>query len=107
MKNTSALQRLYELCMKMFSYEGEIPPPPVITRLKVVLVGGMRLAKLKVDSVYIASSGSSVLYPTKGGNIHSFTALTSCAVLDVLSPPYADGEPSYYSINSYSGPHCK
>ncbi|KAH9299448.1 hypothetical protein KI387_031130, partial [Taxus chinensis] len=222
MKNTSAVQRLYEICMKIFSDEGEIPPPPAIARLKAVLDGmkppdvgldeneeneeerrtntylgpskrrklsrntaasdlfppqpfryppdityvhihecdsfsmgifclpksaviplhnhfgmtvlskvlygsmhvlaydwydqhqwypehfdGMRLAKLKVDTVYNASSGSSVLYPTKGGNIHSFTALTSCAVLDVLSPPYADGEPSYYSIHPDSGLHCK
>ncbi|GLJ55716.1 hypothetical protein SUGI_1196810 [Cryptomeria japonica] len=62
---------------------------------------GMRLAKSKVDCIYNASSGSSVLYPTSAGNIHCFTALTSCAVLDVISPPYADGDPSYYALHLY------
>ncbi|GLJ46923.1 hypothetical protein SUGI_0990200 [Cryptomeria japonica] len=55
----------------------------------------LKLAALKVDGDFRAPCETSVLYPTSGGNIHSFTALTSCAVLDVLSPPYS-GEPSYY-----------
>ncbi|XP_022988474.1 plant cysteine oxidase 3 isoform X1 [Cucurbita maxima] len=47
-----------------------------------------RLAKLAVDEVLTASSGTSVLYPKTGGNLHCFTAVSPCAVLDVLSPPY-------------------
>ncbi|KAB5512230.1 hypothetical protein DKX38_029258 [Salix brachista] len=59
----------------------------------------LRLAKLEADSVLTAPCNTSVLYPTAGGNIHQFTAITPCAVLDVLGPPYSkeDGRDcSYY-----------
>ncbi|KAI9186389.1 hypothetical protein LWI28_016763 [Acer negundo] len=58
-----------------------------------------RLARLKTDSDFTAPCNTSVLYPTTGGNIHEFTAITTCAVLDVLGPPYSkdDGRDcSYY-----------
>ncbi|KNA14822.1 hypothetical protein SOVF_103970 [Spinacia oleracea] len=58
-----------------------------------------RLARLKANSVFTAPCNTSVLYPTTGGNIHEFTAITPCAVLDVLGPPYSkeDGRDcSYY-----------
>lgn len=53
---------------------------------------GVRLAKVKVDSVFTAPCSTSILYPADGGNMHCFTAVTSCAVLDVLGPPYSDPE---------------
>lgn len=56
---------------------------------------GLRLAELKSHAILEAPCETSVLYPTTGGNIHSFTAVTSCAVLDILTPPYRD-DPSYY-----------
>ncbi|KAK1440815.1 hypothetical protein QVD17_06647 [Tagetes erecta] len=56
-----------------------------------------RLAKLKVNSAFTAPCNTSILYPTDGGNMHCFTAITSCAVLDVLGPPYCDPE----------GRHCQ
>ncbi|XP_021282688.1 plant cysteine oxidase 2-like [Herrania umbratica] len=59
----------------------------------------LRLARLKADSVFTAPCDTSVLYPTTGGNIHQFTAITPCAVLDVLGPPYSkedDRDCSYY-----------
>ncbi|KAL6988660.1 cysteamine dioxygenase [Sarracenia purpurea var. burkii] len=64
-----------------------------------------RLAKLKVDKIYTAPCDTSVLYPTSGGNIHAFTAITPCAVLDVLGPPYSkeDGRDcSYYRDTPYA-----
>ncbi|KAA8548005.1 hypothetical protein F0562_004434 [Nyssa sinensis] len=50
----------------------------------------VRLAKVKVDSDFRAPCDTSILYPADGGNMHCFTALTPCAVLDVLGPPYSD-----------------
>lgn len=57
------------------------------------------MAKLKADKVFTSSCDTSVLYPTTGGNIHEFKAITPCAVLDVIGPPYSkeDGRDcSYY-----------
>lgn len=50
----------------------------------------VRLAKIKVDSDFTAPCNTSILYPADGGNMHCFTAVTACAVLDVLGPPYSD-----------------
>ncbi|KAF0915876.1 hypothetical protein E2562_039487 [Oryza meyeriana var. granulata] len=51
-----------------------------------------------VDEVQEAPCKASVLFPRSGGNIHSLTAVTPCALLDVLAPPYAEdlGRPSTY-----------
>lgn len=65
----------------------------------------VRLAKLEADSVFTAPCNTAVLYPTTGGNIHQFTAITPCAVLDVLGPPYSkeDGRDcSYYKEFPYT-----
>ncbi|CAH9089400.1 unnamed protein product [Cuscuta epithymum] len=59
----------------------------------------LRLAKLKANKTFTPQCNTSVLYPTSGGNIHEFRAITPCAVLDVLGPPYSkdDGRDcSYY-----------
>ncbi|KAJ6801935.1 plant cysteine oxidase 2-like [Iris pallida] len=52
----------------------------------------LRLAKVKADTVFTAPCETSILYPAAGGNMHCFTAVTACAVLDVLGPPYNDSE---------------
>lgn len=65
----------------------------------------VRLAKLSVDKVLSAPCSTSVLYPKSGGNLHCFTALTSCAVLDILTPPYeeyAGRKCTYYRDYPYS-----
>lgn len=65
----------------------------------------VRLAKVNTDTVFKAPCGTSILYPSAGGNMHRFTAMTSCAVLDVLGPPYCDPEGrhcSYYNALPYS-----
>lgn len=48
-----------------------------------------RVAKLVVDKILSAPCETAILYPSTGGNIHAFTAVTPCAVLDVLAPPYS------------------
>ncbi|XP_020533742.1 plant cysteine oxidase 1 isoform X2 [Jatropha curcas] len=56
------------------------------------------VARTVMDGILSAPIEPSILFPKSGGNIHSFTALTPCAVLDVLSPPYSEdhGRPSTY-----------
>ncbi|CAN0857681.1 Plant cysteine oxidase 2 [Linum grandiflorum] len=66
-------------------------PIPRVERPKV------RLAKVKNNSNLTAPCETSILYPAEGGNMHCFTAVTACAVLDVLGPPYNDDE----------GRHCQ
>jgi len=69
----------------------------------------VRLAKVKVDAEFNAPCDPSILYPADGGNMHWFTAVTACAVLDVLGPPYSDPDGrhcTYYQnfpFSTYSG----
>ncbi|GAV88739.1 LOW QUALITY PROTEIN: DUF1637 domain-containing protein, partial [Cephalotus follicularis] len=63
----------------------------------------LRLARLKANSIFTSPCKTNVLYPTAGGNIHEFTAITP-AVLDVIGPPYSkdDGRDcSYYKDFPY------
>ncbi|XP_034890087.1 plant cysteine oxidase 3 isoform X3 [Populus alba] len=71
-----------------------------VTKSKIV-----SLAKLTVDKVLTAPCGTSVLFPKSGGNLHCFTAITPCAVLDILTPPYredAGRKCTYYHDYPYS-----
>lgn len=64
-----------------------------------------RLARMKANKIFTAPCDTSVLYPTSGGNIHEFRAITPCAVLDVMGPPYSkdDGRDcSYYKDTPFS-----
>ncbi|KAK9118721.1 hypothetical protein Scep_016814 [Stephania cephalantha] len=65
----------------------------------------VRLAKLAVDKVLAAPCGTSILYPRSGGNLHCFTSVTSCAVLDILAPSYREAagrKCTYYNDYPYS-----
>ncbi|KAG0475467.1 hypothetical protein HPP92_015153 [Vanilla planifolia] len=62
-----------------------------------------RIARVVEDSDFCAPCTASVLYPTTGGNIHSFRANSPCALLDILGPPYskvADRDCTYYRERS-------
>nr|XP_043608700.1 plant cysteine oxidase 3 [Erigeron canadensis]XP_043608701.1 plant cysteine oxidase 3 [Erigeron canadensis]XP_043608702.1 plant cysteine oxidase 3 [Erigeron canadensis] len=79
--------------------------PPCIKYSKEITRAPVRLAKLAVDKVLSAPCSTSVLYPKTGGNLHCFTALTSCAVLDILTPSYdesAGRKCSYYRDYPFS-----
>jgi len=65
----------------------------------------LRLAKVVVDDVFRAPCDTSVLYPTTGGNMHRFTAISPCAILDILGPPYSieeDRDCTYYTDIPYT-----
>ncbi|XP_044396104.1 plant cysteine oxidase 3 [Triticum aestivum] len=68
----------------------------------------VRFAELVVDDVFTAPCNTSVLYPTAGGNMHRFTAIAPCAILDILGPPYSieeDRDCTYYTDVPYSSQH--
>lgn len=50
-----------------------------------------RPARTVLDRTFTNGDAPAVLFPRDGGNIHQFTALTDCAVLDLMSPPYSTG----------------
>ncbi|CAA0832405.1 Plant cysteine oxidase 3 [Striga hermonthica] len=78
---------------------------PAVIRNSGLLLYSVVLAKLAQDKVLTAPCSTTVLYPKSGGNLHCFTAVTPCAVLDILSPPYnelAGRKCSYYSDYPFS-----
>ncbi|CAL5001567.1 unnamed protein product [Urochloa decumbens] len=84
------LSKLLYGSVRVRSYDWVAEPPP-----------GRKcgLARaVAADEVRRAPCEASVLFPTSGGNLHAFTAVTPCAILDVLTPPYSEeqGRPSTY-----------
>lgn len=68
--------------------------------------GTPRAAVPVLDVVQGSNDVPVVLFPTFGGNIHQFDAVTDCAVLDLLSPPYStdDGRDcTYYRVTTTTG----
>jgi len=60
--------------------------------------GPRHIAELVHDRTFHPEDPPAVLFPSSGGNIHRFCAVTDCAVLDLLSPPYScdDGRDCTY-----------
>ncbi|KAF7802953.1 plant cysteine oxidase 2-like [Senna tora] len=78
-----------------------VPHSPTNLKPSQIQSPEVRLAKIKVDADFSAPCTPSILYPADGGNMHCFTAVTACAVLDVLGPPYSDpdGRHCTYYLN--------
>ncbi|XP_021733859.1 plant cysteine oxidase 3 [Chenopodium quinoa] len=79
--------------------------PPQVVQSNGSEYSQVRLAKLVIDKVLTAPCETRVLYPKSGGNLHCFTAVTPCAVLDILTPPYledAGRKCTYYHDYPYS-----
>ncbi|KAK7295337.1 hypothetical protein RJT34_18244 [Clitoria ternatea] len=77
--------------IKSYDWVVDLPPEiPTVVKSSETQTPDMRLARVKVDADFRAPCDPSILYPADGGNMHCFTAVTACAVLDVLGPPYSD-----------------
>ena len=49
------------------------------------------MTRVWLRQVMTCEDEPAVLFPSKGGNVHQFNAISACAVLDILCPPYAPG----------------
>ncbi|WVZ69928.1 hypothetical protein U9M48_018642, partial [Paspalum notatum var. saurae] len=74
--------------IKSYDWVIDTPTSNLVTRMP----NGARLAKIHSDAVFDASSETVVLYPENGGNLHRFTGISPCVVLDVMGPPYSAEE---------------
>ncbi|KAK9787011.1 hypothetical protein WJX73_001587 [Symbiochloris irregularis] len=83
----TVLSRVLYGDMHVLSYDWESTPG------SSNLVTGPRRAFQVHDRILKAAHSPAALFPHSGGNVHEFTAVTPCAVLDVLAPPYDSHDP--------------
>ncbi|KAL6858853.1 hypothetical protein ACP4OV_017855 [Aristida adscensionis] len=88
------LSKLLYGSVRVRSYDWVAAPPPCSGAVRKCGLARVVAA----DEVRGTPCEASVLFPRSGGNMHAFTAVTPCAILDVLTPPYseAQGRPSTY-----------
>ncbi|KAL5229546.1 hypothetical protein ABZP36_028322 [Zizania latifolia] len=88
------LSKLLYGSVRVRSYDWVTAPPPCSATTRKSGLARVVAA----DEVRRAPCKTSVLFPRSGGNMHAFTAVTPCAILDVLTPPYSEelGRPSTY-----------
>ncbi|KAG8087368.1 hypothetical protein GUJ93_ZPchr0010g10628 [Zizania palustris] len=90
------LSKLLYGSVRVTSYDWVTAPPPPSCSATTRKSGLARV--VAADEVRRAPCKTTVLFPRSGGNMHAFTAVTPCAILDVLTPPYSEelGRPSTY-----------
>ncbi|GJP48244.1 hypothetical protein CLOM_g7545, partial [Closterium sp. NIES-68] len=85
----TVLSKLLYGRMHMRSFDWAFPATPAPAAAAGAGAAQPRLAELVEDQIIAAPCPVEVLFPTSGGNMHAFTALSPCALLDVLAPPYS------------------
>ena len=81
------LSKLLFGSMHVRSYDWEEPPPEGAPHYAAPAATGGRLARIRENGVITAPVEPQVALPSEG-NLHAITALTPCAMLDVIAPPY-------------------
>jgi predicted metal-dependent enzyme (double-stranded beta helix superfamily) len=72
-----------EMCVLSHVMKGMVH----VTSFDFDLSSANDVAFLVDDGMYLAPV-TRTLYPSSGGNLHSFTTKTGCIIVDVMSPPY-------------------
>lgn len=78
----TVFSRLLYGTMRLRAYDWQDPSQPAAPGIN-------QPARLVTSQQLTAPEEPMALFPQTGGNIHTFQAITDCAVLDVLAPPYS------------------